>query len=381
MKRKLMFLIVLVAVAVCATSASPQRVLQDNSYLEKFREMPLDRLIPAVWLDVCDLNRVKYPDLNCIQPGDTILLPLGLFTIAQPGGGDHLWSAAQSFAHSKVAPFLGGYVVPDSPRVSPMNPTQSEPDEPEVTGKLQRLFPLLILLVIIAGVYAWWLSSRSRNSFVRRPPDFRQASDAAVTPVAESALQTALGRGVQIVGPVERGFINGEQVMFYANSSSRRETYVNEPGFRARVRFPNGQERTVVCRWACFNPCWSASDSSFRGTFLPQGAQTAQQIPAISNAGVDAVLRTISAGEGNVSPEMIPETDSAAAVSTVLPAAEGKMRLTKLQITDGKGVIIEGDFEISVGEVHDMLYQITGRRATDGKTKRGKSTQKPNPAS
>lgn len=359
-----------------------------GQYLEQFRDMSPEQMINKIWLDVCAMNRGRYPDSNKVQPGDTIQLPLGQYYVAQRGGTDHMWRAAIWFTDALVQPYLRFGNAPDTNQ-----PVVAEVQGPSVptTSNGISLWWLLILIPILVGI--GWASNRLQQAkkFVRVPPHFKGGTDEVVRPAAETALRSALGHGIQIVGNIERGVINGTQVMFNADGTSQTETFVNEPGYRAIVRFPNGEMRIVVCRWSCFNPVWSLKDADFAGTFTPVGFKAKDPILRMDPQGVEQLESSIRGSESIVADDLpanaivtsqplldlletarseapkVGKTDvQVASVPTAVErqtaiAVPGTADLTKLQFFKDGGVVMEGRLNLTVQDLHGMLYQITGR--------------------
>ncbi|MBW2647692.1 MAG: hypothetical protein JRE23_16255 [Deltaproteobacteria bacterium] len=363
----------------------------DSTYLEEYRFLPDSVKVGKAWRHICGRNSYELDSLDIVLPGYQILLPLG-FTplVAKAGGSDHLWSAAEYYVDTYVDPYLNGTlpIVPwESDSVIPDDSTATATtiNSSETPWWHWLIVGLVILWIVLFVLYLNRDKKRTDDSskralaeldrsrkFVPDPPVFKISSTEEANRNAESAAQSVFGRNVEIVGDIERGYISGEQVIFNADGTSSRETFTNEPGYRARVKFPNGNERVVVCRWACFNPCYSSVDAEFTGTFRPEGSKNAEEIPAITKDQTTAVEQSIQGGDKELTAEDIPGSDvdettesDKEATDVFQPKEDGKLNFTSLRVSEKGGLTAEGDFKLSTDELFKILFQITGRHADD----------------
>ncbi len=399
MKKHTQFVVAVAVIVVLATtvlgvstmvpmlpSESPRGQLSSISpvkglYLEQFREMNPKQTIDRIWLDICAMNRSRYPDSNKVRPGDTIQLPLGQYYVAQQGGTDHMWRAALWFTDALVMPYLR-FGAPDTTR--PVAVEVQGPTTPKASSGISPWWLLILIPVFMCAVLIDNHIKRAKK-FVVNPPGFRTASDSAVQATAQTALRSAFGPAIQIVGNVERGVINGTQVMFNADGTSQTETFHNEPGYRARVRFPNDQERLVVCRWACFNPVYNRTGSEFNGTFQVAGSNTTESLPRMSDEQVASVQRSIREADRSVAASDLPvvpmpaSAETAAVLppeapkETVRPAAvsspersatigpDGLLHFKSIQISQGR-FTAEGDVAITFEQLSELVEQFTDRK-------------------
>lgn len=358
---------------------------QDSAYLNRFEGMGYPSIESRVWLDVCALNRWRYPDSNLIQPGDVIFLPLGMQYVVESGGRDHMWRASAHFSERVVRPYI------TTARFSSYLQSVLDSVDRESSGNKQKegswsnLVLAIILVLLIGVILLIWLwviianseKNKREGSFIKSPPDFHTAADSQVRPIAEQALRRVLGGEFEIIGEIERGTLNGVFTVFFANGSRRTETYKDEEGFRARIRFANGTERVLACRWECFNPCWSAKDAKFNGTFTPVGDKPKEvaKISPEQASHLSANIRDIKADLKPIAPiaDVIPENaepssiSPAPSVSTTSPDASPKaeapmssekLRLTKFQVSADKGLNLEGDITVTVEELQAIVKQI-----------------------
>ncbi len=292
--RNLTILIVLATLVVFAPSASSQYTPFDSSYYEPYRGMTDVQKVDKAWLEMLDINSDHFPDSSMVFLGDTILLPHGrIYVIGSSDGWDHMWRTAGYFVDCYVDPYLNPPVVQPAPASVVITDSADTTATANSNGNMPW-YGLAIFAIILLGIGLWaWKNSRDQRKmkedaeaaaakaelakkFVTIPPGFHCVSDDQLGRTATSAAQDAFGRNVQIVGEIERGYITGEQTMFNADGTSSVEKFDNEPGYRATVKFPDGTERLVVCKWACFNPCYSCKDAKFKGTFRPEGSTTAE---------------------------------------------------------------------------------------------------------
>lgn len=350
---------------------------EDSLYLEQFQGRAYGEIVPKVWLRVCELNRERYPDSNLVQLGDVITLPLGLQYVAKAGDGDHMWRASKYFSSDVVVPYLMQGFATDLDALVQGKTTESA----EKYNGPVSLSKWLVVVALIAGIFwlLWTVLIKTYGrkdarepakfpSFTSRPPDFDAAADSQIQPVASEALGQTFGQNFEIVGEIERGWINGTLVVFFADGTRRTEEYRNEEGFRAKLRFTDGTERVVVSRWHCFNPCWSASGADFNGTFTPQGEGKPHEIPPISESQASHLsqnIRDIAAGREPIAPvaEVIPGANSVPTPSPLLQQTEGpkpaeKLRLTKFQVSADKGLNLEGEIPLTVEELQAIVKQI-----------------------
>ncbi len=402
--RNLVFLVVLVALCAIGTNAynrqwNPINIgdpitgvtlsPSDSVYLEGYRHLSHERQIALAWLHVKGRNSYSYPNPDLVMPGDTLLIPLGNYYVARSGGTDHMWNAAALFVAKIVRPYLDGVLPVVVPTPTVDSSTVSDTMAAVNTHDGLRIpwwgYVLLGLILLGIALFAWYNSRSQRHNeetatsereqyerslkFVPDPPSFKKAADDEVVRTADEAAKRAFGRGVQVIGPVERGYISGEQQMFNANGTHRFETFANEPGYRARVRFANGTERLVVCRWACFNPVYSLADAEFTGTFRPEGSSVAQEIPRISGMQTSMLYNSINGSEREFTADDLPDTTDGHSQEASKPATTsstpGKHSFTKLMVSKEKGLTAEGDIQLSTNELYNVLYQVTGRHPND----------------
>ncbi|MDP2815198.1 MAG: hypothetical protein Q8O19_00790, partial [Rectinemataceae bacterium] len=281
-------------------------------------ESSLSEVVPKIWAVIVSQNQDRFPNPDLVMPGEVIVLPNGSHYIAQSGGTDHMWKAAEWYTCNVVYPYVIDDTTTTTSTASVKNTTNVVTDTNDKGDWWHWWYWIPIAALVI------WVAHRYQHSlrFVADPPDFRSGSDEMVRANAEAAARTAFGQ-VQIVGNIERGTINGEQIMFNRDGSSQIETFHNEPGYRARVRFSNGTERVVVSRWSCFNPCWSRVNSQFNGVFTPTGSKVADPIPAIQSNQIERVRQSIRGGEQRLRAEDLPSVPSVPAepVSEPIPIA------------------------------------------------------------
>ncbi len=393
MKKLVAFLVPLAIATVVTIVVKAQGTYspQDSSYLEQFRGEPASKIVPQVWLDECRLNRIRYPDSNMVRAGDTLLLPTNKRYIVEGNqGSDHMWRAAMSFAQNTVLPYL--------------NHHQNVVSTVANTSKTAILDPILFWFLIAAVllillVMLWFIRKNlldRRHPFVARQniPDFENASDEEVEEVVENALRQIYGRNFEIVGPIQRGYIDGTMTSFFANGSQRNEEFHDEPGFRARLRFNDRHERLVVSRWSCFNPCWTAQDAQFSGTFTPVDEMHPQRIDRITNEELGDLTQNIrrtnrgeepavdpippaepkeeARVEGRPGQEPKPESQKETPAPAVEKTEEGKLHFTKVQISNEKGLNLEGNFDLTPKELQELITRVT----SPGKTGEGEEKDK-----
>ncbi len=346
------FIIVLIAVITIAIVV--QADLKDSEYLDQFRNKPIGRVVSEVWLDILELNRERYSDLNMVYPGDLVLLPLERYYVVreEPQGADHMWRAAVYFTNEVVLPYL-------------YPPTPIEVDSIKEEAE-ERVFPWwsLILLVLfisyIVGVIITLIrrkrKMRSRPPFVSFPLSF-DAPERQVRRFAQQALSSTFGRGIEIK-QIEKGRINGQQTVFYSDGSYQAENFKNEPGYRAHVRFPDGNERLVVSKWQCFNPCWSAQGAQFKGTFTPDGGKP-EEISEIRYDEAYLLSQKIRDLAENL--ELENEADSS---SVPVDKTENNPKtlkegyFTKVQFSPDKGLNLEGNFPLTIKQLKSLIKEI-----------------------
>lgn len=396
MRHKLYAVAVAVAIVlIAAGSVSFSQLVRNDAYLDQFRNVGQEKVVSEVWLDICGMNRDSYPDSNRVLPGDTIQVPLGLCYIAQRGGTNHMWKAAELFSASVVVPYLNGDTIGVT---SPLIAT-NDSIPAVVAAEANLLLPWIIVAAIVLAVitFAAWnaYQGSQRRKFVRRPPDFRSAQDDMMSAHAREALTTAFGRHIQVVGPIRRGYITGELIMLNRDGSTSRERFDNEPGWEGRIRFEDGHEAVVVCRQSCFNPLWSATGAQFSGTFRPIDSPTSVEIPRITSEQISAVTRTVRGSDqplrpadlpGAVKPELTVPT-AAAPTATSAPTPEsvitvvedGTVEMTEMQVFPNGGVTFKGTMRLPLGKMQEILYQMTGRHPMDLDARRPKPVESPKP--
>lgn len=379
---------------------------EDSLYLEQYRlesygGLARHEVVPKIWLEIKALNKERYANPDLVMPGDTILLPLGMIDVARFGGQDHMWRSAEVFFDHVVIPYVTG-------EPSPGIPDDTHAKDPMQEASTQSFSWQAVLAWLgVASVLmtiAWVLtrSKSARKNFVQRPPKFRGSKDGIVQGTAQDALQTAFGRGIRIIGPVVRGFITGRQRMFNRDGTTEVVDFKNEPGFQALVRFDNGQERLVVCRWSCFNPCYNCVGAEFNGTFTPVDSNTSEPLPVMRPENVGALQQSImhptmpiktSDLPGRPSPTAsneaapvvatpetpvseVPTTDPKSPVNEVsaarpteeaaAPTGEVMLRFKELQISNGR-LTANGDLAMSFRQFSDLIGQVTKQKSVDEK--------------
>lgn len=387
--RNILAVLAVVAVVLTSFGVGETQLVRNDSYLEKFRDIDSTRIVSVAWNDIKGLNESTHPNPDLVLPGDVLQVPLGYSYEAQPNGVNHMWRAAVLFDSLVIQPYLKGVSSTNVPQV--INKLDSMKIVADTDDDGMPLWPAILICAVVAGVIAAMiLMSRKADrdrKFVPNPPNFKGCDPEQVTPVAQNALRRTLGPGITVVGPIESGIINGEMVMFNADGTSETVTFKDEPGFRTRVRFPDGQVRTVVCKWGCFNLCMSRMDARFTGTFRPRNAKSADVIPMADTTTVRAIEESIKGGEQTLSPDVLPKTehdsvqektasegpkkdespDAAPSTATGKPDAEpapatSKMRFTEIQVSPDR-VTLKGEFDMDFGE----LMKVLNREAPDSK--------------
>ncbi|MFA6099087.1 MAG: hypothetical protein WCV50_06155 [Patescibacteria group bacterium] len=399
MKHKLA-LLVMVALAFFATGAGSQYVAAvptpaDSSYLEQFVGKPYSVNQSRVWLDICALNRDRFPDSNKVQPGDTIRMPLGKTYVAQSGAADHMWTASVSFMGSEVMPYLMGFwsythaAKPDT-----------QPNAPKTTTTVVQATNYgwwcwqIVGLIIVGGIIIAILllnRNRKRNEesaksaseqlernrrFVPDPPDFEHSQERVVAAHAEDALRRTLGPNFKRVGPVVKGKANGTLTAINADGTTQTQQFNDELAYAMDVEGPDGTRFRLFCRWGCFNLVAGSVGASFVGTFSPIDGSTPMIVPAMTSELIDKITQKVrgddielSAAEfpgavtAEVTPTIVTPVKTAAdAIVTDKPKSDGIMRFTKVQLSAEKGINLEGDdICLSVDQLFELVYQVTGR--------------------
>jgi len=370
MKRLIFVLLVVLALMAPAIMNAQTQALTmaDSAYLESFLGKSFDQQVAKAWVDICALNRENFPDSNMVQPGNIIMLPLHhiYFAMMAPQGASHMWMASVMFVHETVQPYIDKKM---------QHILLTSPDTNKTGSSAIRLYNsfnddwfwipmavilLLAIVVLVTLVKSTLKREHERKAFINNPPPL-DAPDSQVCPLAERALRRAYGRDFQIIGDIERGVATGRQIMFNKDGSTENVNFYDEPAFRARIRFSNGAESLAVCKWACFNPCVNLVSSKYKGTFTPNGGQP----EVIENISVKE-MRNI---RENICHAALSEESASRLSSSSVPAAkpespvataksDGKIRLTKLQISKDKGINIEGDFTLSIREVNGLVKQV-----------------------
>jgi hypothetical protein len=370
MKRFMLVLLACLALmAPAIVNAQTQSLTAaDSAYLESFLGKSFDQQVAKTWTDICALNRERFPDSNMVKPGDIIALPLrrSYFAMMAPQGASHMWRASVVFVEEVVGKYADERMQhillaprPDSTNMGSVAQKEYKPGRGIIN---MFLYIFLILLGIgLLGLLARHLQNASRRrAFVKNPPP-TNAPDSQVRPLAERALQQTYGRDFQIIGDIERGVANGRQTMFNSDGSSEVVNFYNEPAFRARIRFNNGTEKLVVCRWSCFNPCVNHVNSAYKGTFTPGGGQP-EVIENVSEKEVRDMrenIRRIAREEKIVAPPVFSRPGSPAPVKPPTTKTDNKMHLTKVQISLEKGINLEGpDIPITVAELKALVAQL-----------------------
>ncbi|MFH1161778.1 MAG: hypothetical protein V1696_00650 [Candidatus Jorgensenbacteria bacterium] len=382
MKNQIRFLLLVLVLAVSTVGALaqvPQFSFVDSSYLEQFRGKTFGEIVPKVWLDVCARNRVLYPDSNLVLPGNIVVLPLGEFYTAKPGGMDHMWQASVYFANEVAIPYLqkDTHAAKTVAPIVPAVPVKTE------TGDFPWGLAIFMIVLVAALMYLfYWLVFKRTvvpPPFIaeERIPDFQQATPEQLLPLAQEGLGRIYGeKNFEIVGPIEKGTIgDGTLTMFYADGSHRNETYHDEPGFRAHLRFKDGSESLIVSRWSCFNPCYTAQSAEFSGTFTPEGSDQPQMIERITEAEAGDIgenIRRIARGEEVVVGPSVaaPVQELPVAPKTKAPATapadaepEKEIKATKLQISCEKGITIEGETNLSFDQLKQLTELIVAKKS------------------
>ncbi|MBI5037612.1 MAG: hypothetical protein HZC01_02835 [Candidatus Kerfeldbacteria bacterium] len=387
MKRKLFIIsIVLMVFSISATTQSrprwdlPKYNTQDRAYLDTYAPLNMQQSVRKAWVDICGRNQAIYPDLDKVKPGDTILLPLGYdIFVAQAGGRDCMWRAAEYYVNNVVMPYYGR-PAPAPETISKPETVRVEAPAPVVPATRTREMPLSFLLLVVAFIVAivllYQYSSRREREreraqkFVPDPPHFENDGDAVVTPVAQSALQRAYGRTIKIVGPIERGYITGDMIMFNKDGSTNTQSFNNEPGFRTLIQFEDGKIREVVSRWSCFNPVYSYDDADFRGFFRPAESSVATEIPVAYDTAINCLKMSIQGNEeplyadeipGEVEPDNSDKTETVAAAAPVMTSAPDPehqlMKLGGCQVS--KSRLTLESFEGTPAQLDKVLNTLT----------------------
>jgi len=369
---KQFFVVLLACLALLAPAGLNAQTLTsaDSSYLESLRGKTFAQQVAAVWLTTCQLNKNRFRDINMVQPGEDILLPLNRHYVAKqsPRSTDHVWMGSTYFVNEVVNPYLENKNTATAPKADTLQPVTKKRDYS--LGGFIKFAGFMLLVIAAIGFIIWLIVSISkkiinRRSFVKNPPDLN-APDAQVRPLAEQALRATYGRDFQIVGEVERGVANGEQTMFNNDGSAEVIEFRSEPAFRARIRFNNGTEKLVVCRWSCFNPCVNRTDSAFKGTFTPDGG-VPEMIENLSEKEVRDTQENIRRIARNEAPILnIPAPP--APIKEVKVKTDNRMHLTKLQISSEKGITLEGtDIPLTVAELQKLVIEVKGMKQEEKK--------------
>lgn len=337
---------------------------EDRTYFESFQGENYQKAISEIWLKICELNRKQFPDSNKIQPGDMIKLPASnMYYIAKVGGKDHMWMASKFFLDDVVMNFLR----PNLPNKDFGGETGDAK-----TGETTQIYYSLIwslmigaLIIFIAALVSSVISRKKKrreeaaNPFTENPPA-PDAPDTVILPVVRNALESVYGGNFKIIGKIERGLANGSQLMFHNNGTTSKVNFNNEPAFRALIEFSNKLRKLVVCRWNCFNPCFSSLDGEFEGTFTPEDGKEPEKIDSISLREVretgenirkiattfqDPDLTEISASPVVSSDSEIIETKTGKKITP-----ERLIKLTKLQASQEKGLTAEGNIQLTPNE-------------------------------
>lgn len=356
-KRNLVFLVVL-TVVLCAVGGNayygnwyPTNIGEpitsitlspsDSAYLNQWYQGLTDSgQVKRAWLHTIGRNSATHPNPDSVAVGDELLTPMGTYCIAQPGTTRHMWRAAELFVATIVQPYFAGTL----PVVNPGPEVDSLPagDSTTVVGQTDDDSPSwywLVALLAAAGIYlairylnrdrqrteeALEKENRQRErdrKFVPDPPDFHKATDHSVVHHAQIAATRAFGPHVRIVSTIKRGRFTGTVEMLNADGSTSTERFDNEPGFQARVRFADGKETDIFCRWTCFNPVYNAQGGKCDGKFVEDDSDVAQPITEITAKQMTAIQQSVK-GERELTSDDLPTVDACDTTDTTVPETE-----------------------------------------------------------
>lgn len=374
---------------------------QDTVFLEKYRSVAPESVTARIWALTLDLNK-QYPNPNILYAGNIVYLPLGFYyPVTSDWGGDHMWQAAQTFDTEVVWPYLHNDYAGNEP-----NPEKLPPPPPVVKQDGGYPWGVMIIVLGLVALFLWWYHSLrekkpkaylqlsrwkrflnllnpllpdkqsvsppptpERPPFVKNPPIFGTPE---FEQTAQSALSGVYGPQFTIVpGSIREVTLNAEQIMFWRDGTTTTQKFENEPGFIAILKFDDGKEYEVASRMRCFNPVWGARGAQLRGTYtLKQGDGKPVELPIIDAAQValtSSSIRAIAEGKHEEMPGVIlPSEAEVKPKSTnpedVLQPTEEKLHFTKVQVSQEKGLNLEGEFDLTVTELRGIIAQVTGKQ-------------------
>lgn len=373
-------------IAISITVAYAQYTPNDSAFVGQFKGMYYEQVLNKVWNEVKDLNKIKYPNPNLVQPGDTLYMPLGQIHVVKDirnhdGRHDCMWDAAELFMWNTIFPIQNGtYHAPQS--TAPKSDT-AKVTAPAATKDDAQLFldmlPWLAVISVCIVLSILLLGRRKStpepeepsNAFCDNPPDFETASDEEIHDAVQASVNRALGRNFEVLEVVP-GLITGLQTVTFSNGTTRDEEFNNVQGYRARVRDKKtGRERDLYGQQICMNPLGTSVASEFSGTFTPDDdTLPPSRIPFLENEQVDVINRHQTEGT-EVTIDDLPGEDIEPAAETVItstltPTADGRLHITKLQVSPERGMTIEGsEIAITIEDLHSLLYQVTGKHPND----------------
>ena len=253
------------------------------------------------------VNGISDPDM--IYPGQ--LLTFNFLdgsryqTMVTPGQSQ--WQIVRmtdslSLIHGDVVPPSWSVSTPvqvtPSGSVTPQE-EQSNSVEEDSTGKESDntlfwivLFWIVLFCVAVVLLYLFFVWNQAKKQRDRRQEDLSldpvesgvPMVDGGISPdnpeeVAQRIKEVAATQsgytlsGIQIISEIEHGLLNGTgKVKYKGNSKSELRRFADTPGYRALVRFPDGEEETVFFLQGCGN------DVTFQGSWIENVKFTPQTV-------------------------------------------------------------------------------------------------------
>jgi len=180
--------------------------------------------------------------------------------------------------------------------------------------------------------------------------------------------------GIQIISEIEHGLLNGTgEVKYKGNSKSKLRRFTDTPGYRALVRFPDGEEETVFFLQGCGN------DVTFEGSWVKNVKFTPQTV--VTEAPTEKKEDANAEEEENTKAKETPSTEDS--LGNELDFFGLSMFTQAAQATGGKFKIThrgtEIDFDIpsqSKSVTLVALTEVTINPEKDGKKKKKDNDKK-----